>query len=405
MVDINPANPLGYEFLADFYILKGQYAEARLALELARDMVLYSGGMTTPRCSKLIREVILKEAPGAGIRVVDLPGIFAGEYPARVSDKSLFLDYCHLTVEGIKLAMRHTARAITTILTGKEVPATKIRASNLYPDGETLAGAHFGAAIHNAHHGQSRETLHYHCKKAVEHSSKIKIPMTEFADFASRRASSNFCRTFAEIVVGGYLRQYEGGLSALLHPPNRKLLDIDLVDAIVESFGEERNVIGDKIARLRAGEHGIGNEPLDLLESFYCADHYGMSPGKPPAVLFSARTTESNFSFIVPEKIDWVDFTISCRTPGQQKPGQSIRIYTNGEKDTLTEIPMSRDWSSWSFSLSGDRLKAGTNRLSIHWPCSFRPLATAKPIDHYSLRKLVCPIFGEIFSFQAVARK
>jgi len=404
MVRIDPSNPLGHEYLGDHYILKQQYAEARLAFEQARDMALFSGGRSTPRCSKLIREVILREAPGLGIHAVDLPGIFASEYPAHLPDRYHFLDYCHLTVEGIKLAMRHTAQVITTVLTGKEISVGDIRASGLYPGDEALAVAHFGAAIHNSHNGQSQEILRYHCKKAVGHSSKIKISMTEFADFSSRRVSSNFCKTFQQIVFGGQMRQYEGAMLTLQHPRDRKLMDIELVNSIVEAFGEESNTLDNMVSQLRASEHGVDSEPLNLLESFYSTTHYNDYAGKPQTTLFSARTTESNFSFIVPPGVERVDITISCRTPGREECGRPIRIHINGEKDALTEIPMSRDWTSWSFTLSGKRLNAGTNRLSIHWPYSFRPMPAEKAYSLNTLTKLMYPVLGEIFSFQAVSR-
>jgi hypothetical protein len=181
-------------------------------------------------------------------------------------------------------------------------------------------------------------------------------------------------------------------------------MDIDLVDSIVEAFGEERNILGDEIFLLRVIEHGVDAEPLDLLESFYSTTDYSEYIGKLPGVLLSTRSTESNFSFIAPSNVKRVDFTISCRTPGREESGKSILIFANDGKNALTQIPMSRDWVSWSFSLSGERLKAGTNRLSIHWPYSFQPLPAAKAGGPYALTKLMYPILGEISSFQAVVR-
>ena len=405
MTEINPSNPLGHEYLGHFYLVSKQFSEARKSFELSRDTVLFTGGTTRPRCYKVIRDQIVTEAPALGIKVIDLPAIFERTFPGSIPDRALFLDYCHLTVEGIKLAMRHTAQAVLETMTGVRVELADIRASDLCPDKHIQAIAHFGAAIHNAHNGQLTDILRYHCSSSLACSPEIKNTMIKFIDFSTRYASSLFCQSFEEIISEGEMRQYEGGLLALSHPKGRKLMDIALVDAIETALHSVDIDLKDSIKKLRISEHGIGADGINLLESFYCTTNYNEFMGTSSEIFLQSRTTESNFNFVLRNKEDLLGFTITCRTPGRDHPEHFIKIYVNGRDECLTEIPLSRQWTTHSFTINGSCLKEGVNRLIIHWPYTYAPPEVEKRITRHSITRTMYPVLGEIFSLTVTGKR
>jgi len=403
MVGANPAHPLGFEWLGEFHAHCGQYEEARKAFATARDLILFTGRFCAPRCYGLIQDGILKEAPALGIRVIDLPAVFAHEWPDHIPNRDQFLDYCHLTIEGIKLAMRHAAREVIEVLTGKSIPVSSVRASALFPDKNVLAIAHFGAAIHNSHTGQPAELLRYHCARAIGYSPEAKQPMMEFMDFATRRSSSIFCKSFEKIAAGRKMRQYDGGVVSLANPARRKLLDVDLVDAIVNALHTVNIHLGEEIGELRTKEHHIGPEGIDLLESFYSRTDYNSFIGVPDSIVYGARTTESLFRFVFQGDGSGLAFSITCRTPGREDDGKCIGIFVNDVPGPIAKVPMGARWTTNHFTIGPGQLRKGLNTLRIGWPYTFQPLQPVHSTSHHMKLKQVYPVLGEISALRVRA--
>jgi hypothetical protein len=269
MVALDPSNPTGFEYLAQSYIEQGKFDAARECLDESKDTILFGRGISPkPRCFRVIRDVLIQTAIQHNIPYVDVHNIFADEYSNEVAGKELYLDYCHLSEKGIKMAMKHTAKAVIDSLTDKEVSLSSIPNSSIQPKKATSAIAHFCAAIHNAHFSQPKHILEYHCQKAVELHPEIKDVMLQYMDFTSRKTSSILCGSFEKIIVGGQMEQYEGGMS-LIHPTRKKLIDIDLLDAIVKTLKSIGHNYEEELKKVRISEHGITENPTDLLTSFY----------------------------------------------------------------------------------------------------------------------------------------
>jgi hypothetical protein len=398
MVLLNPVNPLGHELLGMFHLSTSDPKKARACFERSRDTVLFSGTTPKPRCYKMIQDQLLRQGRGSRIEIIDLREIFELEYPGHIPDRREFLDYCHLTVEGIKLAMRYTAQRVLRILSGKHVDIGNLPASSLLPDNHVAAIAHFSAAIHNAHSGQPAEVLRYHCKKAIECSSKISETMLKYVDFSTRSASSCFCGSFAELMLADEMRQFEGA-KMLLHRRGKKLLDIDLIDAIAVSLGQATPGIGEEIEQLRRREHGVTLQGVDLLESFYCRTHYNRYADEDGTGLYLARTLESGFIFILSAPVAPLRFAISCRLPMAGTEKRLVCIRLNDAADFTLKLPVSANWSTHSFEVDQIHLKAGINKLVIKWPFIHRPLADLVPTTFYNIWQAVFPVVGEISSF------
>lgn len=398
MVAMSPSNPMSHELLGLFHCLNGDYEQARACFGRSRDAVLLGATESRPRCFKVIRDQLLHQAGEAGIEILDMASVFACTYPGHVPDRQEFLDYCHLTVEGIKTAMHYTAQKVIGMLHKQRIEIDQIPASGLFPENHAAAIAHFCAAIHNAHNGQPSEILHYHCKKAIQYSSKIGEVMLKFVDFSTRRASSEFCTSYAELIFGGAMYQYEGGRS-LMHAPGKKLMDISLVDAIVATLGPLTDGIRTTVDQLRKSEHGITAQGTDLLESFYSRTHYNRYIDESDSGLYQARTLESDFYFVLEKRSDPLKFEISCRLPEAGASKRMIGIQLNDGDQLIANLPTSTDWITHAFKVKEEYLMDGVNKLSIKWPFVPRAIANYSPATYDSVVKSIFPVIGEISSF------
>lgn len=399
MIALNSSNPLGHELLARYYIVTEQYTNARTCYEAARDTVIINGVITTPRCYKAIRDSILAIAPKLGIKVVDLPGIFNSELSGHLPGRTMFLDYCHLTVDGIKLAMRYTARLIIEMITGQQVDVEHIKASEIYPERHVQAIAHFGAAIHNAHNGQAPSIIQYHCNKAVAFSASVSQAMMKYADFGTRYTSTLLCRSFEEVVVAGDMKQYEGGFQSLAHPKGRKIMDIALVNAIANALCTLDVDLHATVDELRVNEHGVSSEGTDLLESFYRMQEYYDGNVGLEHIIFRSRAVKSIFVFIKSRNSTALEFSITYRIPGKVDNTKFIEISLNGRERCIAALPVSSNWCRHSFVVEKEWLRDGVNELAISWPYLPAQLAVEHASSLEDIYKAIHPVLGEISSF------
>jgi hypothetical protein len=143
--------------------------EARRALEAARDAVCGLMIGHSPRCPTAVQDELRQAAARHGFALVDLPRLFAQHLAGALPGRRIFLDYCHLTVEGMQIAMRAVAQCVAPLVAGTE------SASDLPVAPEDEGMAHFLAAIHNRHYGQDSALLRYHCRRAIAHAQLSRL--------------------------------------------------------------------------------------------------------------------------------------------------------------------------------------------------------------------------------------
>jgi hypothetical protein len=401
MVIADPSNPYSHELLGEYYLHMKEWEKANACLEDARDTTILSRGLKSkPRCFRVVRDTILAQAENYGIQIVDLPAIFRKEGNAPVPGRELFLDYCHLTIAGIKLAMRHTAQAILTCLNGKNYDLSLLKESPLTPGNTVLGVAHFCAAIHNAHYGQPAGIIKYHCSKALQYSDELKNVMLQYVDFSTRETPTKFCKTFEDSLMEGLLRQYEGGMG-LPHPKGHKVMDVELVDAIIEALAQNGVNKKEEIRKLRFDEHGVGAESKDLLQSYYSTTHYNefIIPGQ--QIFKRIRTNQHVITFVTGSNDTGVlDFSFSFRTPAGYSAEKKIFLSINETENKVAALPMSKKWGTHSFRVNAEALKEGVNQLIITWPYSFEPFEIKNEFSLESLLDAMYPVIGEIFSLK-----
>ena len=399
MIESDPFNPYGYELMAEFYLAAKNREEAIKCLELARDTALLPRNKNIkPRCFSVIEKTIRSLAPGYGIETVNLSEIFK-----LVSDtipgRSLFMDHCHLTIKGIQIAVRFIAQRLLGILEGKKIPLESI-VSAPQPDNDVLAIAHFGAAIHSAHFGQSDDVISFHCERALSLSGIVKDLMLKYIDFTTRYADSKLCRSFGEIILSGHMRQYYAGTS-LAHPRNRKLMDIGFIDIMTRALLSEGIDISDNINELRKNEHAIRVERVNLLESAYRDTYYGDFAVGPDPLFYQARSATTHFYFLADAHSN-LNFELVYRTAKGSYTDKKIMICINDTDSIIDELPMSGKWTKKLFSIHG-KLNDGVNKIIFIWPYSFEPVEIDKEKSINAMLYAMFPVLGEIQEFSAIA--
>lgn len=402
MIDIDPTHPLGYEIIADYEISRGNYAAARTHLESARDTALFFRTNSKPRMFRIIRETILAKAIEYGINVVDIAVIFRDHLKGKLPGRSLFFDYCHLTAEGIQVAIDAVAKSTVHILCGGHVSIQR-NASSIQPDRHINAMGHFLAAIHNGHWGQSYEILYYHCRHSLQNVKEMGKCMLWYIDMANRTTSNILCQSFAKLVSEF---KHDRHINAFNHPANLKGMDRQLVNAMKAALKHSGSEFETQTPEMIVSEHGTINRPINLLRSYYHVSSYDKYPETKNA-FFQARHPLSVF-FLPGRKNTSILLNITLRVPQlTTEQGKAVILFNHSK---IGEIDLSEKWSDHVIPVPGDDIAEGINELAIAWPIpvnqkTMYEIFSATPSTSGAgfILDAVYSVFGEIIRFKAEA--
>lgn len=365
--------------IAGLYVLTecrrrcGDREGERRYLERARDAVLWDPSRSTsPRTYSIARTTLRREAGRFPDQVVDVPEIFRDYLEEAIPDRRMFIDYCHLTSEGILVTMAAAASAVLRALDGREVPWRDLVDESLAPSPEVEAEAAFLAAVHNAHWWQSYDLVRHYCHRAVDQSPAIAKVMTRFIDVQTRTTPMLMGRAAQEIVELGspliqhYLLRY-----------NNQQLDELLLDAVVDALQRVEIDAGERLASLRLAEHSITRGRTNLLNYYYNSAAlqpqeimWSLPPrqGWEPRIgndYYRAYWLESRFVFLG-EAGQPARLALTCRLPDHAREKAQAVLEVNGHEQVRLEVD--RSWSSWEIPLGGEALVDGLNRITLHWP-------------------------------------
>ncbi|GGG03243.1 carbamoyltransferase C-terminal domain-containing protein [Paenibacillus aceti] len=406
MVQLNSANPLGYQLLAEVYDNAGMLDEARRSLEKARDTNMYRIG-PPPACTSFIREQILKHAEYFGIRTVDLPDRFAEDLEGELPSFNIFLDYCHLNPRGIELAMSYTAEQILQSL-GRR--SGEVAPSFHRPASETVSKSHFYAAVHSAHIGdQPYEILYYHCKQAITLWPGMTDWFRSFIDLTSRKVPWVLNRQYETVCTKQYviLRQFTDCM----------VLDLGLARAMTQCLVEEGMDIRAEMNVLRIEQHQpLPHRSVNLLETYYRENSYftvfsgskSVDYNSKDQCYYSARSSISTFYLIADPKSK-LRGQLTLRGPIGHGHDEDEPVYAEllMNKKRIARLPLFATWSNYSVDIDQEDLSEdGVNELQILWPDidSITETIHAAYNQSYSGYELFIkrarPAYGDIFRWQ-----
>ena len=398
--------------MAGFYILAECSKQSndndaeRKYLELARDSMSWDlSRMPIPRPYRVTQHVLRETS-----RHVDLPLIFKDYLNGGIPDRRLFLDYCHLTTEGIQVAMGAAASCVLQALKNVDVSWPALVSGDIAPSREVEAEASFLAAIMNGHSSQSYDVVHHFCARALNLSRHASELMLNYIDFQTRRLLPMRMTEAEERIAKSGSSLMQRYLLRL----NQKRLDKLLLDAIVNALGEIGIDARERVEQLRREEHSVASGEINLLDYYYCSatdqeqelawlNRVEEKRYRPDADYYRAYWPESRFVF-VGEAGCAVTLLLTCKLPAKEG---MVRILINGHAQV--EMVVNTDWSSWTINLDGEVVRDGLNEIALRWPVV--DFDNAGWIE--SVRQRVCerkfpefyPIFGEIHSFRALSSK
>ena len=127
---------------------------------------LDSGSIWFPKPYAIAQQALREELPKHDCQVVDLPSVFKQYLNGEIPGVRLFVDYCHLTSEGMRVAMGAAASCVLRTLKGVDAPLGTIVSEHVAPPATIEAEAFFLAAIHSAHLYQRYEMVYQYCARA-----------------------------------------------------------------------------------------------------------------------------------------------------------------------------------------------------------------------------------------------
>jgi hypothetical protein len=312
-------------------------ADARSAEE-ARDAVVGGFVPHSPRCPAVVANALREAAAAHGFLLVDLVEVL-GRAPGR----ELFLDYCHLTLDGMRRVAGATAATLAPAL-GVETRETAVEVA---PQDEAVA--HLLAAIHNAHHGQRQEIVRWHCHRARDLHPPITEQMLLLVDLFTRAAEPWLCAAWDALARTPAVRRYLGGTEMLRLG---RLADFQLSAVLAE-------VAGDLPLRreLLLAENADG--AVDLLEPRFDAATFGERGGHslgPPRSFLRATGPTSRF-FLVRREAGTAHARLTCRAAGRVE----VRVDGVGVATVAAEPA----WCTFDLELP---VRVGVNLVELVWP-------------------------------------
>jgi hypothetical protein len=401
---------------------EGNGEQARDLLERARDARSWDHARV-PGLPALGRQALRRSALAAGIELVDLPDLFreaaAGELPGR----DLFLDYCHLSALGIRIAMAATGERLLPMLGGRPAHRAELLARAPEPAPRIEAEAHFAAAVHNAHWGQAAEIVRHHCRLAAG-SPEVAEVMRDFIDVQVGHAPS-----WASVAAERISARGPSALARLapwseLFSEN-KLFDAVLLDALTDALAESGNVaesdllLRTRLVGLRLAQRGLERgRGLDLLDPYNFPSHAAREGLWHPHFYYLAYAPLSRFPLVADGTADVaLELTFRQRAGGTLR-GPKTAAQGGGAADTrdtgtllvngfaLGSLPMSDRWTTRRLLAPASTLRPGVNWIEVRWP--LRPAARASALDEQARRiergvpYCLLSVYGEIHTFTAV---
>ena len=363
------------------------------------------GALASPQIDSEIQGWIRAAASRPEFSVVDLPWLLATE--DGLPSHELFLDYCHLSAEGIDRAMTATGEAVLDIGSPDTQPSTAL--APLPVPQRTLALAAVGAAVHGAHRQlpvdggafDAESWLH----RALAHDAGILATLVDLAEARSGPIPA--------VLGQPQQRQLDEEHRLLLqHGWRWDHIDADLLVALLSVLDEHAREHSARIRRRLVQHHGIETGTRELSRAPYLWQPLArLLPEVMPEAEASRRATlrcpwPTTDLALVAEDIKGVVDVVLRLPPieGWSTPREGeVIVLLDGVE--FGRLPVEETWSRALLRLPESAEPGPLHRLTLCWP----PLPEADEVAlAHALERLeegretdLYPIFGEIARVRA----
>jgi hypothetical protein len=410
-------SPVGFEILAKCSLKRGKIAEARRLKEKAIDNVFNLPFAQTPRCCFVVQEALRHECALHGVTLVDLPQRFEEYVPESLPGRRFFYDHCHMTVEGIRLAMASAAEKLLPLLGKHEYSWTDLNQLDFEVERRGLAQAHLAAARVNAGSGQDYEIIRYHCVEAIKHSSDVADLMWLFINAHVRQTNIKYIKEMECFLGRKGTHRYKFfnkpiancvGLYAPARILTNEALHLPLIQALTDTLSEASSEVREAVDSLLKREHGVCSNGVDLLRHRYIDMTHRQQERdwQMKGFNFKSYGAESSFRlicrFLCPVKISLV-----CRVPDAHAVEGRVNLLVNGR--VVHSFFVSANWETSNIVIPAGLLREGVNSIIIRWPepnlsKEERVERVAKKLEEAGIWENFIEIFtvyGEISDFRA----
>jgi hypothetical protein len=413
--------PVSYRLFGNALLARGRIAEAREIYIREVDSAAWTPE-ALPGAGTTVREVLRRGAGQDGLTRVDLPTIFF-EHSGNIPGRELFLDYCHHTLGGIKVAMAAVASQILRLTTAPEEEAYEWRAllrslpnPQIHPARDSMAK--FLAALYTLHwerrfNGPS-PLPEYWCEAAIQSWAGIQEIMLDYVATlvppASIRglsvAEQHFCGRGNCLEDGSHLLTGEG---RRLGKVSLDPAAIELICTVLEHSGRPTRQM---INKMLLDQHAVPGGGVDLVNPYYhwtTMDHLtgfqSDSNTESGSGLYQAFWPNSQFCFVSDSSRD-VQLNLTARLPAamnKRREGVKGQVTVNGHY--VGAFKIRHRWNSHALNVARESLRTGLNELTIHWP-DLGPEGDAAKIQilerlEQSVPANLQPLFGELHSLVA----
>jgi hypothetical protein len=363
LIELDRVSSPGYEYLARCMLHNGNLREAKKNFETARDSGIYMP-YDVRCCYSFIAQTIAEKAGEYQFSTVHLPEIFK-ETGDGIPGYDLFIDYCHLNAEGIRLAMKHTAECILPIMGA----AGTVEMEKLQLESGRLSRSYFLAALHCAHHGQPYEALYDLCCEALRVSPAIASSMISYIKLTTRNGMWLLNAEMSKLVESGIEKQYP----LLNQDYDNKSMDITLVQAITHALQRHGMDLEEEINSLRIREHKAYDQRINLLESCYrntssdekifFSRYEARGPAKKTPVYKRIKNVETGFLFIADQEND-IKLSMTIRNVCENHRTMKFHLKVNGF--LITQFDVIWDWRDVTCCVDKKYLaKEGVNKIRL----------------------------------------
>ena len=389
MIKINPRHPFAFRVFAECLLNENKSDEALNYLKKAHDTNMFLFLHHIPGVLSIVQDKLISMLDKKNIDYINLPKIFYDFLDCKPPDRTLFLDYCHLTSQGIKVAMYNIAKCLLEKIYSTHVPKEFINDTKFEPHSITSSYVHVMAAIHNVHRGApSSEVLKYHCKKALEYNIGVKNIIKNYLVSSSNKNNWYVLKEFEELYDNKILMRYK-----LANPRQYKKKDVFFADAAISycDTDEKNEIVNNQIKH-----HSAQDRKINLLEPYYCSKyHFRPNMDKTQDHFFPFYNSTNEFIFYTNIAFD-VLLKLTFRTPMCNQETDMIKLNVNNRK--IFSVNSSKTWRSEYFILRKNVLKFGKNILILDWSIpNLKQKTNAYYYDTMIGSNIIC--FGEIHSF------
>ncbi|HDY86192.1 MAG TPA: hypothetical protein ENI26_13720 [Methylophaga aminisulfidivorans] len=396
VLDEGSCSATAYLF-ANSYEQLGEYTAMRQYLEMARDSSIIDLSRSyTPRITNEIREVMIECAANHGNSVINLKEVFQAHSSNGIPGKELFLDYCHLTSKGIRIAMAEVA----SHLGDQSVSASQLIDDAPNASEQDEADAHLLAAIHNAHWGQNFDVVSYYCNEAAKKSVDILKVMQLFVELQNKRLP-----IWMNESLSSALEDMSPQVKRYLFSMGANCLDQLLFEAFETCANIHGVALGDIIRGVQLQQHAVDDlSSTNLLDPYFHSVSFSeqqlMEGGHNTRHdFYKAYLPSSTFTFFTDgSQSRTVKATLKLNNEVAKQSCVVIKV--NGK--VLDTVTLSEQWSTTELLVPTTLLVSGANKLEIEWPeqrfdSSLNIRKICKDINSQLIPELY-PMYGNIYS-------